>query len=79
MKKKCNCAVGIWIDEWGDPDNIEKCVHVVNKNNIFTLQSYFEKIKKFQYCPRCGKKIDWKAILDIIRECPEKLLDNYKF
>lgn len=37
--------------------------------NSFTLADYCDRrkhtnLKRFNYCPRCGKKIDWKAIRD---------------
>ena len=37
------------------------------KNKIYTLSDYCDKRKatdltQFNYCPVCGKKIDWKAI-----------------
>ena len=36
-------------------------------NKIYTLDDYCDKRKstdltRFNYCPLCGKKIDWKAI-----------------
>ena len=35
--------------------------------NKYTLEDYCDKrkstdLKRFNYCPLCGKKIDWKAI-----------------
>ena len=36
---------------------------------VWTLKSYSDKrrntdLKQFDYCPTCGKKIDWKKIKD---------------
>ena len=43
------------------------CVWLQSIFNKYTLEDYCDKRKstdltRFNYCPLCGKKIDWKAI-----------------
>lgn len=43
--------------------------------NKYTLEDYCDKRKstdltRFNYCPLCGKKIDWKAINGGAKPCP---------
>ena len=42
--------------------------------NKYTLEDYCDKrkstdLKRFNYCPLCGKKIDWKAIKGGMKPC----------
>ena len=43
--------------------------------NKYTLEDYCDRrkstdLKRFNYCPLCGKKIDWKAINGGTKPCP---------
>ena len=43
--------------------------------NKYTLEDYCDKRKstdltRFNYCPLCGKKIDWKSIKGGEKHCP---------
>lgn len=48
-------------------DNTEKCIRESVRMKKYKLRDFFDKrkgtpLERFDYCPRCGKKIDWKAI-----------------
>ena len=53
-------------NEWIDKDQVLKDCEEL-KSKVYSLKDYSDKRKatdltRFDFCPECGKKIDWKAI-----------------
>ena len=68
---ECECYVGMMFDyENTDLITREELEEIIEKHEdvkIFTRKDYCDKrittnVTQFNYCPKCGKKIDWKAI-----------------
>lgn len=54
-------------------DNTEKRIRESIRMKRFKLSDFFDKrkgtsLERFDYCPRCGKKIDWKKIRERNKE-----------
>ena len=68
----CECVIGIVYD-YEDTrlvtlNQLKARINFYRENGVgFTLSDYCDKRKstdmtQFNYCPFCGKEIDWKAI-----------------
>ena len=70
MSKKCNCFVGILNDYDNDwklyiDDNVYKQCKLyrgdIEPKKL--MSGHCGMSTKFNYCPKCGNKIDWKELL----------------
>lgn len=66
----CECYIGVYWDytdsELITRDDLEE---IIGCRYAYTREQYCDKnfttnFEKFDFCPKCGKKIDW----DVIRE-----------
>ena len=61
------CVICLWHDcECNELMNLEDLI-MASKESIYTMKDYADKrkstnITRFEYCPHCGEKIDWKKI-----------------
>jgi len=73
IKKDHNCLLGIWIDFDNSflitQKGIVDCVGTDARYGYtrYKLPDYFDKrksvnLRRFEYCPDCGKRIDWEGI-----------------
>jgi len=63
---KSRIADKIEFNKWLDKDPVLKeCKQM--KHKVWTLKEYADKrrstdLRRFEYCPECGKRIDWAAL-----------------
>ena len=70
MKQKCNCWIGAFFDYGYDitlflDEYIEQIKEISkhDNNNIEDfLNEHKDDLTLFNYCPLCGKKINWKKL-----------------
>lgn len=63
---KEHIRVNILHNQWLDGDHVFKEYEGL-KSKVWSLSDYADKRKstdltRFEFCPECGKKIDWQAI-----------------
>lgn len=64
---QCECYIGIYWD-YGDSDFMtRKDFEDLIEKKLYTREQYCDRkpytsLEKFDFCPKCGKKIDWNAI-----------------
>ena len=63
------CYMCLWTDyRWNELITLDELKQKIeNKSTIYTLEDYADRrkstnITRFEYCPCCGEKINWKSI-----------------
>ena len=66
---KDGCYICLWTGyEWNELITLDELKQEIeNKSTIYTLEDYADKrkstnITRFEYCPFCGEKINWRSI-----------------
>lgn len=63
---KAHIADNIEFNQWLDDDPVfRKCQDM--KHKVWTLKEYADRrrstnLRRFEYCPECGKRINWTAL-----------------
>lgn len=61
------CYICLWTDYvWNELFTLKDLIEA-SKESIYTLEDYVDRrkstnITRFEYCPYCGEKINWKSI-----------------
>lgn len=60
-----DCEIGIWYDYDYDKVITFKELNELHKVAVYKLEDYYDRRKstnllRFNYCPTCGAKINWK-------------------
>ena len=68
-KQKCNCWIGIYIYQYGEGanfyiNNYAKELNLDKKCDVVYAGEYPDL---FNYCPLCGKKINWKELKERLK------------
>lgn len=64
----CVCYIGLLHDyDNTDVITLEELKAHIEMRTVYTMSDYCDRRKstdltRFNYCPMCGKKIDWKAM-----------------
>lgn len=63
------CYIGLWVDyHWNELITLDELKEEIEeKATIYTINDYADRRKstnltRFNYCPYCGEKINWKCI-----------------
>lgn len=68
-----DCYICLWTDyEWNELFTIKDLIKA-SKESMYTIKDYTDRrkstnITRFEYCPFCGEKINWKTIYLISKD-----------
>ena len=73
-----DCVIGLWHDyERSYTITFREIVFMDNRNDKIPLMDYFDarygtNLERFNYCPYCGKKLDWRSMREYVKEMEDK-------
>lgn len=71
----CECYIGVyWNYENSELMTRKDLEELINSNSSYTCtreqycdRDFYSGLEKFDFCPKCGKRIDWDAIREIVK------------